>query len=54
VSMRELSMLTTRRSRALSRRHASMSGAEFALLVMGWGAGVAGVLTISLLMRSFG
>lgn len=51
MSTTELSMAISRRPRALSQRHADMSRAEFAWLVMGWGAAVAGVLVISLLVR---
>lgn len=53
VSSRELSIDISRRSRVLSRRRTEMSGAEFVLLATGWVAAVAGVLTISLLVRSF-
>lgn len=54
VSSRERSMRISNRSRALSRRPASMSEAEFAWLVMGWSSAVAGILAISLLLRSVG
>jgi len=43
----------SRRTRALPRRHIAMSGSEFALLVTGWTAATAGILAISLLVRSF-
>lgn len=53
ASIRELSMAASHRARALPRRRANMSAAEFALLVIGWGAAVGGILAISLLVRSF-
>ena len=40
-----------RRTRALARRHIEMSGPEFVLLVLGWGAAAVAILTISLLLR---
>lgn len=45
---------TPHRLRALPQRQADMSGAAFTLLAAGWIAAVAVILTISLLVRSFG